>query len=95
MPSIFTADNILLRSDSHKIAVADFGVATRIHGDSTQPIARNKGTMTQFSPEKAMNAGHSYKSDLWSAICILVHMLSGDPPWVKRFPNAKMLNFLV
>ncbi|KAK3108561.1 hypothetical protein FSP39_010685, partial [Pinctada imbricata] len=89
------ADNILLRSDSHKIAIADFGVAVRIHGNMTPPGYTTKGTPTQFSPEKAMGAGHSYKADLWAAVCILVHMLSGSPPWVKRFPNARMLNFLI
>lgn len=85
------ADNILLREDGREIVLADFGVARR----KTTKVSGLVGTPTHFSPEKAESSGHDYKSDLWAAFCVLLHILSGDPPWVKRYPNAVALQFLV
>lgn len=85
------ADNILLREDGREIVLADFGVARR----QTTKVSGLVGTPTHFSPEKAESSGHNYKSDLWASVCVLLHILSGDPPWVKRYPNATALQFLV
>lgn len=85
------ADNILLREDGREIVLADFGVARR----QTSKVSGPVGTPTHFSPEKAKSSGHDYKSDLWAAFCVLLHILSGEPPWVKRYPNATALQFLV
>lgn len=85
------ADNILLREDGREIVLADFGVARR----QTTKMSGLVGTPTHFSPEKAESSGHNYKSDLWASVCVLLHILSGDPPWVKRYPNATALQFLV
>uniref|UniRef100_K1QB25 Mitogen-activated protein kinase kinase kinase 2 n=1 Tax=Magallana gigas TaxID=29159 RepID=K1QB25_MAGGI len=85
------ADNILLREDGREIVLADFGVARR----QTTKVSGLVGTPTHFSPEKAESSGHNYKSDLWASVCVLLHILSGDPPWVKRYPNATALQFLI
>lgn len=87
----FKADNILLREDGREIVLADFGVARR----QTTKVSNLVGTPTHFSPEKAESRGHDFKSDLWAACCVLLHVLSGDPPWVRRYPNATALHFLV
>ncbi|XP_061185770.1 uncharacterized protein LOC133193871 [Saccostrea echinata] len=85
------SDNILLREDGKEIVVADFGVARR----QTSKVSNLVGTPSHFSPEKAKCSGHNFKSDLWAAMCVLVHILSGHPPWVKRYPNATAIHFLI
>nr|XP_022303895.1 uncharacterized protein LOC111111297 isoform X3 [Crassostrea virginica] len=85
------SDNILLREDGREIVLADFGVARR----QTTKVSNLVGTPTHFSPEKAESRGHDFKSDLWAACCVLLHVLSGDPPWVRRYPNATALHFLI
>ncbi|XP_062578857.1 uncharacterized protein LOC134240793 [Saccostrea cucullata] len=85
------SDNILLREDGKEIVVADFGVARR----QTTKVSNLVGTPSHFSPEKAECSGHNFKSDLWAAMCVLVHILSGHPPWVKRYPNATAIHFLI
>merc|ERR1719239_1000317 len=39
--------------------------------------------------------GHGFPSDVWAAVCVMVHMLSGEPPWLKRFQNAQILNWVI
>jgi len=89
------ADNILLQQNSTKIVITDFGVASRVIQQRTLRGASPIGTPTMFSPEKAQSRGHGVKSDVWSAICVLIHILSGCPPWVKRYPSVKTLNYIV
>ncbi|XP_045168675.2 uncharacterized protein LOC128545948 [Mercenaria mercenaria] len=87
------ADNILLNknSDPVTIKVADFGLARRCQGSvrsGTKPV----GTQTQWSPEKAeARVGYGFAAEVWASICVLVHMLSGQPPWVRRYESFKAL----
>ncbi|XP_060065126.1 uncharacterized protein LOC132545461 [Ylistrum balloti] len=87
------ADNILLRKGTTKIVVTDFGVARRLEHAlrEVSPV----GTPTSFSPEKAKGQGHGARSDVWAAICVLIHMLSGWPPWVRRYGGVSTLNFII
>lgn len=57
----------------------------------TKPV----GTQTQWSPEKAEAVGYGYPAEVWAAICVLVHMLSGLPPWVRRYEEMKALILVV
>lgn len=49
----------------------------------------------QWSPEKAKSEGHGFPSDVWAVNCTFIHMLSGDPPWKKRFAEIKYLHYKV
>ncbi|ESO88041.1 hypothetical protein LOTGIDRAFT_234809 [Lottia gigantea] len=88
-------DNILLRAGSTSIAVCDFGLARYINQKKDFKGQSPAGTSTQWSPEKAASDGHGFPSEVWAAICVLVHMMSGDPPWMKRFHSAAMLHFII
>ena len=93
---MFSADNILLcrEKESISIKVTDFGLATRINTAvkfRTKPV----GTMTQWSPEKAECVGYGYPAEVWAAVCVLVHMLSGLPPWMRRYGGLKSLIVVV
>ena len=74
--------------------MTDFGSATRINASvrvGTKPV----GTMTQWSPEKAECVGYGYPAEVWAAVCVLVHMVSGLPPWMRRYGGLKSLIVVV
>lgn len=89
------ADNLLLQESTTEIILADFGVAQRICHDHAPRGRSPTGSPAHWSPEKASSEGHGFPSDLWAAACVLIHMLSGSPPWISRFPDAAILNFLI
>lgn len=69
-------------------------MAKRVQGDvrkKTPPV----GTQTQWSPEKAKAVGYGFPAEVWAGVCVLVHMLSGMPPWVKRYQSLAALIFVV
>ncbi|XP_071108734.1 uncharacterized protein [Haliotis cracherodii] len=89
------ADNILVKRNTTLIAVTDFGLGKYLNVDSEMKGMSPTGSQTQWSPEKATSIGHGFAADVWAAVCILVHMLSGYPPWTQRFPGAQMLHFVI
>nr|QNL15284.1 mitogen-activated protein kinase kinase kinase 8 [Littorina littorea] len=89
------ADNLLVRQGTTEIILADFGAAQQIPQDHTPPNRHPTGSPAHWSPEKAASEGHGFPSDLWACACVLIHMLSGSPPWIIRYPNASILNFLI
>ena len=93
--SLFLADNILVRSGTQDIVVTDFGVARKHTSAKDKRGSTTSGSQIVFSPEKARGEGHGYKSDLWSAICVFYHMLTGYPPWVRKYPNLGALLYVV
>lgn len=89
------ADNLLVRDGTTEIVLADFGAAQQIPHDHAPPNRFPTGSPAHWSPEKAASEGHGFPSDLWASACVLIHMLSGSPPWIRRYPDAAILNFIV
>ncbi|GFR86160.1 mitogen-activated protein kinase kinase kinase 2, partial [Elysia marginata] len=90
------ADNILVRSGCTRIALTDFGTCRRLCDPKELLNKSPVGSPAHWSPEKAASQGHGFPSDLWAAVCVLIHMLSGDPPWMRRFmKSATILNFII
>ncbi|RUS80195.1 hypothetical protein EGW08_012052 [Elysia chlorotica] len=90
------ADNILLRNGSTYIALTDFGTSRRLCDPKELLHKSPVGSPAHWSPEKAASQGHGFPSDLWAGVCVLIHMLSGDPPWMRRFmKSATILNFII
>lgn len=38
--------------------------------------------------------GHSTKADIYSLGATLIHMQTGTPPWVKRYPRSAYPSYL-
>ena len=53
------------------------------------------GSQCHWSPEKAASEEYGAKSDVWAAIVVFVHMISGSLPWLKRFNGSKALHYIV
>lgn len=71
------SDNILIVKTG-ECRLADFGAAQRIQDqpDDNQGV----GTPHWTAPEVLLNGKWSEKADVWSAGCVLVEMVNGEPP---------------
>jgi len=47
-----------------------------------------------MSPELVLCRGHSTKTDIYSLGTTIIHMLSGSPPWVRRYPRTAYPSYL-
>lgn len=84
----------MLRSnDCLRLVMIDFGLALE-----TSFIPANvlpTGSQTHYSPEKAASKGYDFGADVWAAVAVLVHMLSGSEPWIKRYTQTPHLHYIV
>lgn len=77
--------NILFNVADHKVALIDFGIATRL-SQETQQVKRFdslEGTLAYMSPEQTgrMNRVVDHRSDLYSLGVTLYELLTGSPPF--------------
>ncbi|GAA0676060.1 hypothetical protein GCM10010193_31410 [Kitasatospora atroaurantiaca] len=80
--------NIMITPDGG-VKVVDFGIA-RVSSSSsrlTQP-ATVLGTAAYLSPEQATAAEVDGRADLYAVGCVLVEMLTGEPPFTADAPVA-------
>lgn len=81
------ADNILLTEDHSTAYLCDFGHAAHLPPGSlgTNLLTANyvPGTETHMAPEIVQGNPCGAKLDVWSACCMLLHMLNGWHPWSR------------
>ncbi|GAB4842087.1 hypothetical protein Ancab_012047 [Ancistrocladus abbreviatus] len=80
------ASNVLLDSD-FQARVADFGFAKFIPDGVTHVTTRVKGTLGYLAPEYAMLGKASESCDVYSFGILLLELISGRKPLVKRSPT--------
>ena len=82
--------NIMLTDE--RAVVTDFGVARALEQSSGERLSETGlavGTQEYMSPEQAACLSElDGRSDLYSLGCVLYEMLSGDPPFTGRTPQA-------
>ncbi|XP_053569870.1 mitogen-activated protein kinase kinase kinase 8 [Bombina bombina] len=83
--------NIVLMST--KAVLVDFGLSVQMTGDLYYPKDL-RGTELYMSPEVVLCRGHSTKSDIYSLGATVIHMQTGNPPWVKRYPRSAYPSYL-
>jgi serine/threonine protein kinase len=44
-----------------------------------------------MAPEVIMRTGHGYASDIWSIGCMVIEMLTSNPPWSSISKSAKVI----
>ncbi|XP_053322742.1 mitogen-activated protein kinase kinase kinase 8 [Spea bombifrons] len=78
---------------STKAVLVDFGLSVQMTGDVYYPKDL-RGTELYMSPEVVLCRGHSTKSDIYSMGATIIHMQTGNPPWVKRYPRSAFPSYL-
>ncbi|XP_075701514.1 mitogen-activated protein kinase kinase kinase 14 [Rhinoderma darwinii] len=81
------ADNVLLSDNGEKVYLCDFGHAAQLppSGCKSQLLTGDyvPGTETHMAPELVRGEPCDTKLDVWSACCMLLHMLNGWHPWSR------------
>ncbi|XP_054622864.1 mitogen-activated protein kinase kinase kinase 14 isoform X2 [Dunckerocampus dactyliophorus] len=89
-------DNVLLSADCTQIFLCDFGLSRMLDdsGHSTKDFmgAAFPGTETHMAPEVARGDRLSAKVDVWSSCCMLLHMMTGRHPWLRRYSQPLCLH---
>ncbi|XP_029385110.1 mitogen-activated protein kinase kinase kinase 8 isoform X1 [Echeneis naucrates] len=83
--------NIVLMSD--KAALVDFGLTVQMTDDIYIPRDM-RGTEMYMSPELVLCRGHDTKTDIYSLGTTIIHMQTGSPPWVSRYPRTSYPSYL-
>ncbi|XP_051968267.1 mitogen-activated protein kinase kinase kinase 8-like [Xyrauchen texanus] len=83
--------NIVLMSA--KAVLVDFGLTVQMKDDIYVPRDL-RGTEMYMSPELVLCRGHNTKTDIYSLGTTIIHMLSGSPPWVRRYPRTAYPSYL-
>ncbi|KAI2658468.1 Mitogen-activated protein kinase kinase kinase 8 [Labeo rohita] len=83
--------NIVLMSA--KAVLVDFGLTVQMKDDVYVPRDL-RGTEMYMSPELVLCRGHNTKTDIYSLGTTIIHMLSGSPPWVRRYPRTAYPSYL-
>ena len=78
----------LLVDNEGTIKLSDFGAST--HPRDALEINRSlKGSPYWIAPEVAARTGHSFAADVWSVGCVVIEMITGNPPWSQISRDAK------
>lgn len=83
--------NIVLMSD--KAVLVDFGLTVKMTEKVFTPRDL-RGTEMYMSPEVVLCRGHDTKTDIYSLGATIIHMQTGWPPWVRRFPRTAYPSYL-
>ncbi|MFI6446386.1 protein kinase [Kitasatospora sp. NPDC050543] len=80
--------NIMITDDGG-VKVVDFGIArVNASGSRLTQTASVVGTAAYLSPEQATAAAVDARADLYAVGCVLVEMLTGEPPFLAEAPVA-------
>jgi serine/threonine protein kinase/tetratricopeptide (TPR) repeat protein len=71
----------IMREDSGRILVMDFGLARTMQGDGMTQVGALVGTMEYMSPEQALGKQLDQRSDLFTTGLILYELLTGKMPF--------------
>ncbi|XP_015263763.1 PREDICTED: mitogen-activated protein kinase kinase kinase 8, partial [Gekko japonicus] len=78
---------------STKAVLVDFGLSVQMTEDIYYPKDL-RGTEIYMSPEVILCRGHTTKADIYSLGATIIHMQTGSPPWVNRYPRAAYPSYL-
>jgi serine/threonine protein kinase/Tfp pilus assembly protein PilF len=81
----------VMREDTGRILVMDFGLARTMEGDGMTQVGALVGTMEYMSPEQALAKSLDQRSDLFTAGLILYELLTGKMPFKAESALASLI----
>jgi len=81
----------VMREDSGRILVMDFGLARTMEGDGMTQTGALVGTMEYMSPEQALGKELDQRSDVFTAGLILYELLTGNMPFKAETALASLI----
>src|SRR5271166_1619583 len=81
----------IMREESGRILVMDFGLARTMEGDGMTQSGALVGTMEYMSPEQALGKELDQRSDIFTAGLILYEMLTGKMPFKADTALASLI----
>lgn len=81
----------IMREDTSRILVMDFGLARTMEGDGMTQTGALVGTMEYMSPEQALGKELDQRSDIFTAGLILYEMLTGKMPFKADTALASLI----
>lgn len=82
--------NILI-SFNGVVKLTDFGSSVRFEEDSGTLSKSLKGSPYWMAPEVVRREGHSFSADIWSFGCVIIEMVTGEPPWSNYSRETKQV----
>ena len=86
--------NILV-SLNGSLKLTDFGSSLLSEGPSSKLSKSFKGSPYWMAPEVVLRLGHSFPADVWSFACVLIEMVTGQPPWSNYSKDTKRVLSLI
>jgi serine/threonine protein kinase len=86
--------NILV-SFNGTVKLSDFGSCLRFEEESFKLSRSFKGSPYWMAPEVVLRQGHSFPADVWSFGCVLIEMVTGNPPWSNYSRETKQVLALI
>ncbi len=81
----------IMRENSGRILVMDFGLARTVEGDGMTQVGALVGTMEYMSPEQALARELDQRSDLFTLGLILYELLTGKMPFRAESALASLI----
>ena len=81
----------IMREESGRILVMDFGLARTMEGDGMTQTGALVGTMEYMSPEQALGKELDQRSDVFTAGLILYELLTGNMPFKADTALASLI----
>ncbi|XP_072042059.1 uncharacterized protein [Amphiura filiformis] len=87
-------ENVLVTAEG-RLLLIDWGLSKIIRRGCLDSDQNPEGTQHYMSPEVAKSESYDFGADIWSTMCICIHLISGYPPWMRRCQNVPFLFFVI
>ncbi|CAD5225784.1 unnamed protein product [Bursaphelenchus xylophilus] len=81
----------ILMADNFLVKISDFGLS-RMNSINTEEVKTVCGTPYYLSPERTLQSGYTYASDVWSLGCLLYELTAGVNPFFGERDNRYSLS---
>ncbi|XP_028405064.1 uncharacterized protein LOC114527571 [Dendronephthya gigantea] len=87
------AANVLMNEFGLQVKIADFGSCIDLNSmENSRPLA---GTLAFMAPEVCRSEAPAASADIWSAMCLLIQLLTAEAPWEEYRHQSDNLLFVI